>query len=85
MGYSTNEQREISALIELTIDQREMDHKQKLISKVPGVLAGDQYCGKKEVAQGTGITNMEVDVRFYLCSERISQAAVMGMNSSGTG
>lgn len=85
MEYSTNEQREISALIELTLDQRGMDHKQKLIGKVPGVLAGDQYCGKKEVVQGKGIRNMEVDVRFYLCSERISQAAVLGMNCSGTG
>ena len=48
-----------------------MDNKQKLISKVSGVLAGDQYCGKKEVVQGKGIRNTEVDVRFYLCSESV--------------
>lgn len=80
LGYSSSEQREISALIELPLDQREMGDKQKLISKVSGMFAGDQYCGKKEVVQSKGIRNMEVAVRFYLCSNSISQAAVLGMN-----
>lgn len=80
LGYSSSEQSEISALIELPLDQREMDDKQKLISKVSGIFTGDQYCGKKEVVQSKGIGNMEVDVRFYLCPKSISQAACSSGN-----
>lgn len=48
LGYSQLPMnREIRALME-TFSSREMDNKQKLISKVSGVLAGDQYCGKKK-------------------------------------
>ena len=51
-----NQQTKILALMELTFDQRETDNKQKLISKISRMLAGDQYCGKKKCkARGSEI------------------------------